>query len=179
MRAALRQKSDVDSPTVELGDFDAALEVVRPTSMADSTLELTKITLDDVGDMTDVKDVLTEPVLWSLTYPGTFARLGVEPPRGVLLSKWVGDSERAVRELFRRARDAAPTLVFLDEVDGFSAADCAALVRQAALTAMRESLDADTVSAAHVADARTRIRASLDPIQVAELAGYASTHAPG
>lgn len=309
VHAALRQKSDVDTPTVALEDFDAALEVVRPTSMADSTLELAKITLDDVGDMAEVKEVLTESVLWPLTYPDTFARLGVEPPRGVLLygppgcgktylvkaiagtgkanvlsvkgaellSKWVGDSERAVRELFRRARDAAPTLVFLDEVDalapvrgqstdggttdrvvaallteldgveslrnvvvigatnrpdlvdpallrpgrlerlvyvpppdaearaailraasrtvpldpdvdiaalaadldGFSAADCAALVRQAALAAMRESLDAETVSAAHVATARTRVRASLDADQVAALAAYATTHALG
>lgn len=37
-----------------------------------------------------------------------------------LLTKWVGESERAVRELFRRARDAAPTLVFLDEVDALA-----------------------------------------------------------
>src|SRR5207248_1713560 len=37
-----------------------------------------------------------------------------------LLSKWVGESERAVRELFRRAREAAPTLVFLDEVDALA-----------------------------------------------------------
>jgi transitional endoplasmic reticulum ATPase len=243
-------------------------------------------------------------VLWPLTYPDTFARLGVDPPRGVLLygppgcgktflvkaiagtgkanvlsvkgaellSKWVGDSERAVRELFRRARQAAPTLIFLDEVDalaplrgqatdggttdrvvaalltemdgveslrnvvviaatnrpdlvdsallrpgrlerliyvpppdaearaeilrasaktvplapdidlaalatdleGFSAADCAALIREAALAAMRESLDAATVSAEHVATARARVRPSLDPAQVAALAAYAT-----
>ncbi|HEX2050256.1 MAG TPA: AAA family ATPase [Actinomycetota bacterium] len=37
-----------------------------------------------------------------------------------LLSKWVGESERAVRELFRRARAAAPALVFLDEVDALA-----------------------------------------------------------
>lgn len=34
-----------------------------------------------------------------------------------LLSKWVGESERAVREIFRKARQAAPALVFLDEID--------------------------------------------------------------
>ena len=110
------------------------------------------LTLDDVGDMAEVKQTLTESVLWPLTYPDTFARLGVQPPRGVLLygppgcgktylvkalagtgqanvlsvkgaellSKWVGESERAVRELFRRAREAAPTLVFLDEVDALA-----------------------------------------------------------
>ncbi|SCE81711.1 transitional endoplasmic reticulum ATPase [Micromonospora purpureochromogenes] len=306
VRAALRQKA-VERPTVAMADFTAALEVVRPTTMAASTLELASVTLDDVGDLVEVKQTLTESVLWPLTYPDTFARLGVQPPRGVLLygppgcgktylvtalagsgranvlsvkgaellSKWVGESERAVRELFRRAREAAPTLVFLDEVDalapvrgqasdggttdrvvaallteldgvealrnvvvvaatnrpdlvdpallrpgrlerlvhvpppdgparaeilraasrtvplapdvdlaalggeldGFSAADCAALVREAALAAMRESLAASTVTAAHVATARKRVRPSLDPAQVAWLAGYAEKHA--
>ncbi|WP_305787550.1 AAA family ATPase [Symbioplanes lichenis] len=308
VHAALRQK-EAEAPTVAMADFEAALDVVRPTSMAESTLEVAQVTLDDVGDMAEVKEVLTESVLWPLTYPDTFARLGVQPPRGVLLygppgcgktylvkaiagtgranvlsvkgaellSKWVGDSERAVRELFRRAREAAPTLVFLDEVDalaptrgqatdggttdrvvaallteldgvealrnvvvigatnrpdlidpallrpgrlerlvfvpppdadaraailrasaksvplagevdlaelgmeleGFSAADCAALIREAALAAMRESLDATTVTAEHVAAARKRVRPSLDPVQVAWLEAYASTHSAG
>ena len=308
VRAALRQK-DADAPTVTMADFEAALDVVRPTSMAESTLEVAAVSLDDVGDLAEVKEMLTESVLWPLTYPGTFARLGVSPPRGVLLygppgcgktylvkaiagtgkanvlsvkgaellSKWVGESERAVRELFRRAREAAPTLVFLDEVDalapvrgqasdggttdrvvasllteldgvealrnvvvigatnrpdlidpallrpgrlerlvyvpppdadartailraaaksvplddsvdlaalgaeldGYSAADCAALIRESALAAMRESLEASTVSAAHVAAARQRVRASLDPVQVAWLAAFAKSQTPG
>jgi transitional endoplasmic reticulum ATPase len=307
VRAALRQK-EAESPTVTMADFDAALDVVRPTSMAESTLEVASVTLDDVGDMAEVKQTLTESVLWPLTYPDTFARLGVSPPRGVLLfgppgcgktylvkaiagtgkanvlsvkgaellSKWVGESEQAVRELFRRAREAAPTLVFLDEVDalaptrgqatdggttdrvvaallteldgvedlrnvvvigatnrpdlidpallrpgrlerlvyvpppdaearaailrasakavpldpsvdltalgaeleGFSGADCAALIRESALAAMRQSLEASTVTAANVATARQRVRASLDPVQVAWLASYAATHTP-
>jgi transitional endoplasmic reticulum ATPase len=307
VRAALRHKSTTDSPQVTMADFEGALEVVRPTSMAESSLELAKLTLADVGDMAEVKEVLTESVLWPLSYPDAFARLGVQPPRGVLLygppgcgktflvkaiagtgkanvlavkgaellSKWVGESERAVRELFRRAREAAPTLVFLDEVDalapvrgqasdggttdrvvaallteldgveslrnvvvigatnrpdlvdpamlrpgrlerlvyvpppdadaraeilraaakdvplaagvdlaklateldGFSAADCAALVREAALAAMRESLEASTVTGANVATARDRVRPSLEPSQVAWLATYAEKHA--
>ncbi|MGN9910811.1 AAA family ATPase [Phytohabitans sp. LJ34] len=309
VRAALRIRSSGDDApsTVSMADFEAALEVVRPTSMAQSTLELAAVTVDDVGDMVEVKQVLTESVLWPLTYPDTFARLGVQPPRGVLLygppgcgktylvkaiagtgkanvlsvkgaellSKWVGDSERAVRELFRRAREAAPTLVFLDEVDalapirgqatdggttdrvvaallteldgveelrnvvvvgatnrpdlvdaallrpgrlerlvyvpppdaeargeilraasrnvplaedvdltalassleGFSAADCAALIREAALAAMRESLEASSVTAVHVTTARKRVRPSLDPGQVAWLETYAEQQA--
>ncbi|WP_431936365.1 AAA family ATPase [Micromonospora sp. RP3T] len=304
VRAALRQKT-AETPTVAMADFHAAREVVRATTMAASTLELATVTLDDVGGLHEVKQTLTESVLWPLTYPDTFARLGVTPPRGVLLygppgcgktylvtalagsgranvlsvkgaellSKWVGESERAVRELFRRAREAAPTLVFLDEVDalapvrgqatdggttdrvvaallteldgvealrnvvvvgatnrpelvdpallrpgrlerlvyvpppdeaaraeilratardvplapdvdldalgaelaGFSAADCAALVREAALAAMRESLTASTVTASHVESARTRVRPSLDPVQLAHLESYAQT----
>ena len=34
-----------------------------------------------------------------------------------LLSKWVGESEKGVREMFRKARQAAPCIIFLDEVD--------------------------------------------------------------
>ncbi|MGZ6792627.1 MAG: AAA family ATPase, partial [Mycobacteriales bacterium] len=282
LRAAARQRDGAaaTAPTVAAAALTAALEVVRPTSLEGAHLDLAAVSLDDVGDMVEVKQAVTEAVLWPLQYPDTFTRLGVAPPRGLLLygppgcgktflvkaiagsgqanvlsvkgaellSKWVGESEAAVRELFRRAREAAPTLVFLDEVDalapvrgqstdggttdrvvaallteldgveqlrdvvvigatnrpdlvdpallrpgrlerlvfvpppdatartavltaavkavpldpavdladlgrrteGFSAADCAALVREAALTAMRESMAAATVTAAHV-----------------------------
>ena len=102
--------------------------------------------------MVETKQALTEAVLWPLQHPETFERLGVDPPRGVLLygppgcgktfvvralassgrlsvhavkgaelmDKWVGASEKAVRELFRRARDSAPSLVFLDELDALA-----------------------------------------------------------
>lgn len=306
LRAAARQREE-SSPTLSAADFDAALDVVRATSMEGASLDIATLTLDDVGDMVEVKASLTEAVLWPLDYPETFARLGVAPPRGVLLygppgcgktflvkaiagsgqanvlsvkgaellSKWVGESERAVRELFRRARESAPSIVFLDEIDalapvrgqstdggttdrvvasllteldgveslrdvvvigatnrpdlvdpamlrpgrlerlvfvpppdaqaralilraaskavpladdvdleevgrrtdGFSAADCAALVREAALTAMRASMSATTVTAAHLEAALAVVRPSLDPAQVAWLASYAERRA--
>jgi transitional endoplasmic reticulum ATPase len=151
VRAAARQR-DVANPMIFAADLLGALDVVRPTAMAESTLDIPDLTLDDVGDMAEVKQALTETVLWPLSYPDTFARLGVQPARGLLLygppgcgktflvraiagsgqanvlsvkgaellSKWVGESERAVRELFRRAREAAPALVFLDEVDALA-----------------------------------------------------------
>ncbi|QJY46209.1 AAA family ATPase [Pseudonocardia broussonetiae] len=299
VRAALRGAEDIGQP-----DLLDAVGSVRPLSMSSSaTLRTGGITLDQVGDMVEVKQALTEAVLWPLQYPDSFARLGVAPPRGVLvygppgcgktfllralagtgqlnviavkgaelLDKYVGESERAVRELFRRAADAAPALVFLDEVDalaprrggstdsgvadrvvaallteldgaeplrdvvvvgatnrpdlidpallrpgrlerlvyvpppdgaaradilraagrntpfaddvdldalgaeldGYSAADCAAVLREAALAAMRESREAAEVTGAHIAAARAAVPASLDPVQLAELAAYA------
>jgi transitional endoplasmic reticulum ATPase len=306
VRAALRHSSAGHPELVIIQqDLIGALDTVRPISMSTSdTIATGGLTLDEVGDMIETKQALTEAVLWPLRYPDSFTRLGVDPPRGVLLygppgcgktflvralagsgalnvfsvkgaellDKWVGESERAVRELFRRASDAAPALVFLDEVDalaprrggssdagvadrvvaallteldgveplrdvvvlgatnrpelvdpallrpgrlerlvyvpppdaparaailrstarntplaadvdldalageleGYSAADCAALIREAALTAMRESLEATEVTAAQLAAAREAVRPSLDPAQLAALANYAS-----
>ena len=43
------------------------------------------------------------------------------PVRGPeIFSKWVGESERAIREIFRRARQAAPAIVFFDEIDAIA-----------------------------------------------------------
>ncbi|EWM14356.1 ATPase, partial [Kutzneria sp. 744] len=151
LRAAMRHSEGVLQ--VSQQDLLGALETVRPISMSTSdTLQTGGLTLDDVGDMKDVKQALTEAVLWPLQYPDSFARLGVQPPRGVLMygppgcgktflvralagsgrlnvlsvkgaelmDKFVGESERAVRELFRRAAEASPTMVFLDEVDALA-----------------------------------------------------------
>ena len=303
LRAAARAAADGAEPALRTADLTDALAVIRPTSRNSSPdVALGSITLDDVGDMVETRQALTEAVLWPLQHPDTFARLGVQPPRGVLLygppgcgktfvvralaasgrmsvhtvkgaellDKWVGSSERAVRDLFARARESAPSLIFLDEVDalaprrggstdsgvadrvvaallteldgaeplsdvvvlgatnrpdlidpallrpgrlerlvfvpppdaaaradilrassrnvplddvdldalaadldGYSAADCSALLREAALAAMRRDIEAATVTADDVSTARTAVRPSLDPNQVAELEAYA------
>jgi transitional endoplasmic reticulum ATPase len=153
LRAAARASEDEKSPTLTQDDLTGALSVIRPLSRsATEEVAVGSLTLDDVGDMADTKQALTEAVLWPLQHPDTFERLGVEPPRGVLLygppgcgktfvvralassgrlsvhavkgaelmDKWVGASEKAVRDLFRRARDSAPSLVFLDELDALA-----------------------------------------------------------
>ncbi|ORW87579.1 AAA family ATPase [Mycobacterium riyadhense] len=305
LRAASRASADGQPPKLSQDDLIGALTVIRPLSRsAGEQISVGNVTLDDVGDMADAKQALTEAVLWPLQHPDTFARLGVDPPRGVLLygppgcgktfvvralastgqlsvhavkgselmDKWVGSSEKAVRELFRRARDSAPSLLFLDEVDalaprrgqsfdsgvtdrvvaallteldgidplrdvvvlgatnrpdlidpallrpgrlerlvfveppdadarreilrtagksvplsddvdldevaagldGYSAADCVALLREAALTAMRRSIDAADVTAADLTAARETVRPSLDPLQVESLRAFAA-----
>ncbi|AQA02053.1 ATPase [Mycobacterium sp. MS1601] len=303
LRAAARASADSEAPVLKQDDLMGALTVIRPLSRsATEEVSVGSVTLADVGDMVATKQALTEAVLWPLQHPDTFTRLGVDPPRGVLLygppgcgktfvvralastgrlsvhavkgaelmDKWVGSSEKSVRELFRRARDSAPSLVFLDEIDalaprrgqshdsgvtdrvvaallteldgidplrdvvvlgatnrpdlidpallrpgrleklvfveppdadarrdilrtagksvplsadvdldalagdleGYSAADCVALLREAALTAMRRSIDAADVTMADVEAARRTVRPSLDPDQVASLRAF-------
>jgi transitional endoplasmic reticulum ATPase len=186
-----------------------------------------------------------------------------------LLTKYVGESERGVRDLFRRARAAAPCLIFMDEIDalapargshqdsatdgvvaallteldgieelrnivvvgatnrpelvdpallrpgrlerlvhvpppdagsraeilracarkvplaadvdldaiataseGFSAADCAALLREAAMCAMRESAQASTVTLAHLRAASRTVRPSITAQVIAQAARF-------
>jgi AAA+ lid domain/ATPase family associated with various cellular activities (AAA) len=60
------------------------------------------------------------------------------------------------------------------DLDGYSAADCVALLREAALTAMRRSVDAAEITADDVAAARETVRPSLDPAQLASLRAFAA-----
>jgi len=131
-----------------------ARQGIRPSALKEVTIEVPKVYWSDIGGQQDLKLKLRQAVEWPLTHPDAFRRLGVAPPRGVLLygppgcsktmiakalatesglnflsvkgpelfSKWVGESERAVREVFRKARAAAPSVVFFDEIDALAAA---------------------------------------------------------
>jgi AAA family ATPase len=134
-------------------DFGAALRVVRPSALREVELRVPRVSWDDIGGQRALKTALTEAVQWPLRHPEAFERLGIRPPRGVLLygppgcsktlaakalasesrtnflavkgpelfSKYVGESERAVASLFRRARAAAPAIIFFDEIDALAA----------------------------------------------------------
>ena len=102
--------------------------------------------------MEKVRQELTEVIEWPLKNPKAFTRMGITPPKGVLLygapgtgktllakaianeseanfivvkgpellSKWVGESEKAVREVFKKARQASPCIIFFDEIDSLA-----------------------------------------------------------
>ncbi len=130
-------------------DFLEALKIVHPTLMREVLVEVPEVHWDDIGGLDDVKQALREAVEWPLKHPEVFEKMGIRPPRGILLygppgcgktllakavateananfiaikgpeilSKWVGESEKAVREVFRRARHVAPAIIFFDEID--------------------------------------------------------------
>jgi transitional endoplasmic reticulum ATPase len=133
-------------------DFQNALHMVEPSAMREVLVEVPKVKWDDIGGLQDVKDSLKEMVEWPMKYPDSFTRLGIQPPRGILLygppgtgktllakavanesganfisikgpelkSKWVGESEKMIRDLFRRAKQVAPTVIFFDEIDALA-----------------------------------------------------------
>ncbi len=133
-------------------DFVEALKVVRPSALREVLIETPNVTYDDVGGLDDVKQELSEAVEWPLKHKDAFSRLGIEPPKGVLLygppgtgktmlakaiareseanfisvkgpellSKWVGESEKAVRKIFEKARQASPAIIFFDELDSLA-----------------------------------------------------------
>nr|ACJ02102.1 SPATA5 [Salmo salar] len=138
--------------TVTLQDLQWAMSEVKPSAMREVAIDVPKVRWSDVGGMEQVKLKLKQAVEWPLRHPEAFTRMGIQPPKGVLLygppgcsktmiakalanesglnflaikgpellSKYVGESERAVRELFRKARAVAPSIVFFDEIDALA-----------------------------------------------------------
>jgi len=128
------------------------------------------VTMDTVIGATNRPDLIDPALL----RPGRLERLVyVPPPDGEARTAILRASAKAV------PLDESVDLAKLGaDLAGFSAADCAALIRESALAAMRDSLEATTVTAANVEAARERVRPSLDPGQVAWLEAYASKHRP-
>ncbi len=139
----------LETMEVNQQDMRDAFREITPTAMREVYVESPNIHWDAVGGLEDVKKSLKEAVEWPLKTPERFTRVGISPPKGILLhgppgcgktllarvvateseanfisvrgpeifSKWVGESEKAIREIFRKARMAAPSIIFFDEFD--------------------------------------------------------------
>ncbi len=145
-------KEILENLKVTRKDFHYALKMVQPSAMREVLVEIPKVRWKDVGGLKDVKKLLKETVEWPLKYPESFRRMGINPPRGILLygppgcgktflakavaneagvnfisikgpellSKWVGESEKHIRDVFRKARQVSPSIIFFDEIDAIA-----------------------------------------------------------
>ncbi|EDV32099.1 uncharacterized protein Dana_GF15657 [Drosophila ananassae] len=134
---------------LQLQHLQAALTRIKPSAMREVLIECPNVQWSDIGGQSELRLAMQQAIEWPLLHAEKFQRLGIKPPRGILMfgppgcsktmiakalatesklnflsikgpelfSMWVGESERAVREVFRRARQVAPAIVFFDEID--------------------------------------------------------------
>ena len=111
-----------------------------------------RVTYEDIGGLDEQLELVREMIELPLSQPDVFTRLGIQPPKGVLLfgppgtgktliakavanevdasfrtvsgpeimSKYKGESEERLREIFEEAADNAPAIVFFDELDSIA-----------------------------------------------------------
>ncbi|MBU2561681.1 MAG: CDC48 family AAA ATPase [Nanoarchaeota archaeon] len=145
-------KETLEKLRIAQKDFFDSLKVVRPSAMREVLVEVPNVKWENIGGLEDLKQELREAVEWPLNNPEVFTRMGVTPPKGILLygppgtgktllakavaneseanfilikgpellSKWVGESEKAVRKVFEKARQTSPSIVFFDEIDSLA-----------------------------------------------------------
>ncbi|WP_297552737.1 CDC48 family AAA ATPase [Thermococcus sp.] len=132
----------------EFTDFQVSEKPVKEVAKT-ATLG---VTYEDIGGLKDVIQKVREMIELPLKHPEIFEKLGIEPPKGVLLygppgtgktllakavaneanahfiaingpeimSKYYGESEERLREVFKEAEENAPAIIFIDEIDSIA-----------------------------------------------------------
>ncbi len=130
---------------------DTQIEV-RTEPVSESMVRIGEVHYEDIGGLKTEIQKIREMVELPIRYPELFERLGIEPPKGVLLygspgtgktllakavanesdahfidisgpelvSKFVGESEEKLRQIFNEAKEKAPTIIFMDEIDAIA-----------------------------------------------------------
>src|SRR5580693_4451594 len=169
--------AELERLQVTRNDFLAGLKEVEPSATREFFIEKSSSTFASLGGLHEVKRLLDAVFEHSHVRDEIYERVGLAPPRGILLtgpsgtgktamaralsgekqipliaidgpqlySKWLGESERALREVFKKARRAAPCILFFDTIDAvaprFGADQFGADVYQRILSQLLREID--------------------------------------
>ncbi|WP_287961240.1 VCP-like ATPase [Acidiplasma sp.] len=135
---------------VEIGDMTQV--EIREEPASEVLEEVTKVSYEDIGGLSAQLGKIREIIELPLKHPELFERLGITPPKGVLLngppgtgktliakavanesganfysingpeimSKYYGQSEQKLREIFQKAEESEPSIIFIDEIDSIA-----------------------------------------------------------
>lgn len=126
--------------------------VIKEEVIEELEVRQTHLTYEDIGGLRREIGLIREMIELPLRHPELFEKLGIEPPKGVMLhgppgtgktmiakavanetdanfvsisgpeimSKFYGESEKHIREIFEEAEKTAPTIIFIDEIDSIA-----------------------------------------------------------
>ncbi len=135
---------------VKISDFTQF--ILKEEPVKEDTSALQKITYEDIGGLEEQVQKIREMIELPMRHPEIFRKLGINPPKGVLLhgppgtgktllakavasetqahfiainspsimSKFVGEAEERIREVFKEAEKNAPSIIFFDEIDSIA-----------------------------------------------------------
>jgi transitional endoplasmic reticulum ATPase len=141
--------SNPNQPVVITENTEVSL---NPKAIESTDEKIPEINYEDIGGLSEEIKKIREMVEIPIKHPEIFQRLGVEPPKGVLLhgppgtgktllakavaneseanfillngpeimSKFYGESEKKIRNIFEEAEKTAPTIIFIDEIDAIA-----------------------------------------------------------
>lgn len=149
IRFVVVSSSPINTPVIITENTEVSLNS-KAVDISDD--KIPDITYEDIGGLTDEIKKIREMVEIPLKHPEIFDKLGVEPPKGVLLhgppgtgktllakavanesdanfvllngpeimSKFYGESEKKIRDIFDEADKNAPSIIFIDEIDAIA-----------------------------------------------------------
>ncbi|MFQ3477226.1 CDC48 family AAA ATPase [Halonotius sp. F2-221B] len=141
-----------DDTAVEIAEQPAEQIADAPPAAGEGSAEAPNVAYEDIGGLDEELEQVREMIELPMRHPELFKRLGIDPPKGVLLhgppgtgktliakavaneidasfhtvsgpeimSKYYGESEEQLREVFEEASEEAPAIIFMDELDSIA-----------------------------------------------------------
>jgi len=140
-----------DDTEIEISEVPAE-ELTEPSGSGEGASEGPDVAYEDIGGLDSELEQVREMIELPMRHPELFKRLGIDPPKGVLLhgppgtgktliakavaneidanfhtvsgpeimSKYYGESEEKLREVFEEASEESPAIIFMDELDSIA-----------------------------------------------------------